>query len=181
MRIMILSILALCTALVLSAAARVPTGLIPLGSGTVRYLGFISVYQATLYGKPDMPIDDVLDDHYSRCLELTYEVALDAEKFVIAADTVLKRQHAATSVAQVREHIDTLHRAYQAVEPGDRYLLCYNADSGTSSLTLNDTKLAVIHSPEFAHIYFGIWLGEKEPLSKALRTQLTAGASNREK
>lgn len=69
-----------------------------------------------------------------------------------------------------------LHNAYQDVQKGDSYYLCYDAQQHQTTLTLNDTKLVTVPSAEFAKVYFGIWLGEIKPIDERLRERLLRGA-----
>lgn len=142
------------------------------GKGTVNYLGFIKVYDAYLYTNEAVDQIDVLSPDVSKCLKLEYDVSLTQENFIEGANTVLVRQHPATQIALVQKEITKLHKAYKPVDEGDTYLLCYDANSSTTTLLLNNSPITAITSQEFSSLYLGIWLGEKEPIDEDLRDAL---------
>jgi hypothetical protein len=150
-------------------------GMVAKGSGTAKYLGFINVYRATLLVDAATEKAAVLDGSTSRCLQLQYEVAVKAEDFVLAADTVLARQHGADTLSRLRNDIERLHRAYTDVKAGDVYTMCYSASDRTTRLALNGVEQAAVPSAEFASLYFGIWLGPEKPLDQRLRNDLLGG------
>lgn len=146
--------------------------MVMIGAGDVYYLGFIKVYDAHLYALSEADGERILSPEVSKCLKLTYDVKLKPEDFVAGADTVLKRQHAPEFLDMLKPHIDALHGAYQAVDKGDFYLLCYDSETGKTSLSLNDRTVAVIESEPFSSTYFGIWLSPDQPLSESLQKKL---------
>lgn len=143
-----------------------------MGKGEVYYLGFIKVYDAWLYANSATTSEEILHPETSRCLKLTYDVSLEVKDFIRGAETILARQHSPEEIAKWRKEIDMVHTAYQDVEKGDSYYLCYDAPQRLTTLTLNDKQLVAVPSREFADIYFGIWLGEVQPLDEKLRNQL---------
>lgn len=143
------------------------------GSGSAYYARLIHVYDAALYGPPGQSPRTLLEADVPKCLTLDYRVDLDREKFIVAAERVLARQH--TDLSHLRPRIEELHAAYRDVRKGDRYALCYTPGEGTR-LLLNDEPLARIEGEDFARIYLGIWLGE-QPLSPALREALLSTAA----
>lgn len=143
-----------------------------LGKGEFHYLGFIKVYDAALYVDGEIPEQGILAADVSRCLQLTYEVSLEVKDFVLAAETVLSRQHSPEKIAELRKEIDTLHAAYKDVKQGDSYFLCYSAATQQTTLTLNSTELVAVTSADLAAAYFGIWLGETKPVDEQLRAGL---------
>lgn len=166
--------LALCC-LPLNVWANIPTGLQTVGTGEARYLGVIKVYDAELAISPAASRATVLDADVSRCLKLDYTVDLTTDKFILAAETVLQRQHTAAILTQVQPQIEQLHQAYQDVKTGDVYQMCYDAKAQTTSLLLNGKAVTRVPSAAFAQVYFGIWLGEKQPIAQELREALLQG------
>ena len=158
-----------------TAGAIVPAAYKLSGSGEIRYLGFIKVYDAALFTPESVSRQNLLDAGSSRCLQLQYDVDLKADDFIEAATIVLNDQHDEQTLASVQPKIELLHSNYQAVTEGDSYILCYDAGTQQTRLALNNDVLITIESAEFARIYFGIWLGEKNPLSDKLRRKLVAG------
>lgn len=144
------------------------------GQGTVYYLKFIKVYDASLLTENDADSGDILNPDVSKCLKLEYDVSLTSENFIEGANTVLSRQHTAELLDSLREEIEALHNAYRPVDKGDSYQLCYNGNSATTTLALNGVDLVSIVSREFSSLYFGIWLNPNKPIDKTLqRTLLT--------
>jgi len=68
--------------------------------------------------------------------------------------------------------IETLHNGYRPVQEGDSYHLCYDAESVTTTLSLNNEDLVTITSKEFSTLYFGIWLSTDKPIDKKLQRTL---------
>jgi hypothetical protein len=147
-------------------------GLELVGAGEVRYMGVIRVYRAELLAPAAVRTEDILAAASSFCLRLHYRVALAADDFIKAADTILARQHTQQTLDRLAPLITRLHQSYRDVKKGDYYGLCYNAAARSTDLVLNDEVLVSIDSAEFARIYSGIWLGEQQPLSTELRRQL---------
>jgi len=152
------------------------SGMNLLGKGEVYYMGFIKVYDAALYANTKTRSQEAMDAETSRCLKLTYDVALTVKDFVLGAETILARQHSPAGMSKLRKEIDMLHAAYRDVQKGDSYYLCYDAPQQLTTLTLNDTELVAIASKEFAEAYFGIWLGAVEPIDEKLRDRLLRGS-----
>jgi hypothetical protein len=148
------------------------SGMNLMGKGEVYYLGFIKVYDAALYVNTQNAGQVVMDSETSRCLKLTYDVSLTTKDFVLGAETILARQHSPEGITKLRKEIDLLHAAYRDVQKGDSYYLCYDAPQRLTTLTLNDTELVAVPSEEFAEAYFGIWLGEVQPIDEKLRDRL---------
>lgn len=150
------------------------------GEGEARYMGLIKVYDAQLYIQAGVAQKDILADDSSRCLQLTYAVSLKPDDFVRGALHVIEKQYRLESLpVETRNGIDTLHSHYQPVQKGDRYSLCYNAATTVTSLDLNGRNLVQIKSPDFARVYFGIWLGNGDVLDESLRDDLLADDTRR--
>lgn len=147
-------------------------GLEKTGGGTIRYLGIFKVYDAELFTRPDLHADAVLSDNTSKCLVLSYDLDISAEDIINGANAILKRQHSTEVLENASQEIEILHNSYTDVSSGDRYALCYNAQSSVTKLLFNDVEVVEIQSTEFARLYFGIWLGSKEPISQTLREDL---------
>ncbi len=175
-KIKLLTLLLLATLLPVASGASVDT-MTMVGTGDVHYLGFIKVYDAHLYALDDKDAARILDPEVSKCLKLTYDVKLKPKDFIAGANTVLERQHTSDYLDQLQPYIDSLHNAYQAVDKGDTYLLCYNSVTGQTTLSLNDKELAVVESELFSSAYFGIWLSPDQPLSPELQKKLVQSAS----
>jgi len=147
------------------------------GKGAAYYLKFIKVYDAYLYSEKLVEGENILDDDVSKCLQLQYSVGVDAEDFITAANTILTRQFSTEKLHEVESELEILHGGYTDVEEGDIYTLCYFKNTQTTSLALNGQKVVAVSSPDFAEIYFSIWLGDTDPLDESLRENLLANVS----
>lgn len=165
----------------LSSAAANLNGLDLYGQGEVRYLGFIKVYDASLYAPVSVRPRDIQAAESSFCLILDYRVGLSADQFVEAAETVLSRQQSREQLQRMRPYIDKLHTHYQDVQTGDRYSFCYDSKAETTSLILNGQPLVKVTGSEFAELYAGIWLGEQDPIDRRLRENLLGSIRERQK
>jgi len=141
------------------------------GAGLLRYRLVFRAYVAALYLPEDVAASAALASDVPRRLEISYFWAIDGEDFGRAADELLARQLDPAELLALRERIDLLHSAYRPVRPGERYSLTYTPGLGTE-LALDGEPLALIPGADFASAYFGIWLGEREPLDADLRTRL---------
>lgn len=163
----------------IAGATNVPADLQRLGQGNAYYLGFIKVYQATLFGDPSDDAETLLSDDTSKCLHLEYAVDVTKKQFIEAAETVLERQFSAQRLEQVRKGIEELHAGYLDVNGGDSYTLCYFSETGVTTLARNENQALSINLPGFAEVYFSIWLGAERPLSDRLRDDLLAGLAEK--
>jgi hypothetical protein len=143
-----------------------------VGVGKAKYLGIITVYNAALYVQKNQGSENILSSDTSRCLKLDYAVEVSPEDFIRAADTILRRQHDTDKLTRFEAEINKLHRSYSKVAKGDNYTLCYDAAAKATTLYRNSLPQMEIISEEFAEIYFGIWLGAKDPLNDGLRNRL---------
>lgn len=141
-----------------------------IGSGTARYAGVISVYQAALYAPASTARGDILDTDVPKRLEIVYSRSIEKAHLIKAAEHALQRQQTPETLDRWRATINELHAAYQDVSAGDRFALVLIPEQGLS-LELNGQGLLRIDQPDFARLYFGIWLGET-PLSASLRDDL---------
>lgn len=168
-------LLALFFAVSNSAWAIIPANLVKKGGGEVRYLKVIKVYDAALYTLDGARKQDILKPNTSRCIAIDYKVNLSVDKFILAAQTVLNRQHDADRLKAVKPQIEQLHSKYTDIKKGDNYTMCYDGKSRNTLLSLNGKAVSRIpQSADFADIYMGMWLGEKMPISVPLRNNMIA-------
>ena len=163
-----------------SHGSGIDSELVEVGKGKAYYLKFIKVYDAILYSDKNAAATSILDDNISKCLHLDYAVDVSSEDFIKAADTVLARQFSESLSDGLKDHIETLHRGYLDVAKGDNYSLCYDGRTTETTLSLNGKPLVKIQDPEFARVYFGIWLGQYKPLDSRLRDDLLSGLMTEE-
>lgn len=145
-----------------------------LGEGEAYYLRFIKVYDAALYAEPEVDPQDILDTQVSKCLLLDYKVPVGKKDFVKAANTILSRQFTEDELARVQPEIKRIHDGYTDVKSGDNYSLCYNGQTGVTTLRHNGIEVVRVSSKDFARVYFSIWLGNEKPLDHKLRDNLLA-------
>lgn len=160
-----------------AAAAGAVDSMTLIAKGDARYMGFIKVYDAHLYAPEVKDRDRILSPKVSKCLQLKYDVGLKPKDFVKGATVVLERQHSPEHLDSIKTHVDALHNAYRSVDKGDSYLLCYDAVTGLTTLSLNAEQLVAIQSEDFSEAYFGIWLAPNNPLSSSLQKQLVGSSA----
>lgn len=160
-------------------ATSVPSDMQKLGQGEAYYLGFIKVYDASLYSSKLSNKKDILDDEVSKCLHLEYKVGIKKNDFTEVANNVLGDQFAKEQLARVQSDIETLHQGYRDVKDGDSYTLCYNNNDQMTTLSFNNEIVASVKSADFARIYFSIWLAPNDPLDDTLREDLLAAVLNK--
>ncbi|PMR82274.1 hypothetical protein C1H70_02715 [Halomonas urumqiensis] len=138
-----------------------------IGHGLFRYMIW-NAYAGAYYQPSDQPEAAPLSD-VPRRLELEYFHAIEADDFAgVTRDSVRER----LGDAAYRELLPTLNaftRAYQSVEPGDRYALTWNGDALT--LALNGQRVYEGDDPQLARALFAIWLGD-QPLKESFRNDL---------
>ena len=161
-----------------SHSALVTSDMHKLGQGEAYYLGFIKVYDASLYSSELAGKKHILSVDVSKCLYLEYSVGVEKEDFVKAANTVLNRQFSEEQLERVNGDIEKLHQGYRDVQDGDSYTLCYSSADKVTTLSYNGGVLVSVNSPDFAKIYFSIWLGTTDPLNDTLRDDLLTGFRN---
>jgi len=144
------------------------------GHGEARYLGFIKVYDASLYTYSPASQENILAAETSRCLKLDYAVPLSGDDFIKAADMIMTRQNPPDRLNKIKSEIDRLQKTYRSVSSGDSYTICYSAAKKVTSLALNGQELVSIVLADITSVYFGIWLGPKAPLDETLRDSLLA-------
>lgn len=145
-----------------------------LGKGEAYYLKFIKVYDAALYSEKLGEGADILDRNISKCLYIQYAVGVEADDFIAAANTILTRQFSPERLSEVAGELETLHKGYRDVQEGDSYTLCYSNVSETTTLAFNGQEIVSVSSPDFAEVYFSVWLGKTDPLNEKLRKNLLA-------
>lgn len=128
-------------------------------------VGYVfQVYVAALYQEPGAGPADALNDQ-PRHLEIEYLRDLSKDDFLGAAEDMLAKQHDRATIESIRTGISQINQLYRDVKKGDRYALTYRPGSGTE-LLFNGQPMGIIPGPEFARIYFTIWLGENHPYQK---------------
>lgn len=133
--------------------------------GMATWLWF-DVYEAELYLKDKADLNGILESKKPLALQLCYKQEIKAGQIVEASRKVLPK----SLPINLQRSINELHYSFEDVKPGDCYRLEY-ADSGKTSLILNDKTVFESDNGQLKPVYFGIWLGEN-PISEDLRDKL---------
>jgi uncharacterized protein (DUF1684 family) len=129
------------------------------GTGVLKYLGLISIYQGALYLPSKVRADQTLDDVPKR-LEVKYLRALKADEIGQAAIAGIKKNVDQQVYDRLEKRILFHNSLYQDFEPGDRVALTYVPSVGTT-LEINDKTRGTIAGADFAAVLFSLWLGDK--------------------
>ncbi|MDO9623597.1 MAG: chalcone isomerase family protein [Pseudomonas sp.] len=135
----------------------------------LRYL-WADVYAAALYAEPSVSPAQAVDQQSSKRLELYYFRKIQRKDVIEAAWSTLKKQHDPATIERLRSDVDALHASFRDINPGDRYALNYNTNSGLS-LERNSKTTFTSNNQELASAYLGIWLAPNG-LSDKLRSSL---------
>ena len=141
-----------------------------IGKGRLTVWGF-QVYDARLWAPSTFRTDKLATQPFA--LELAYLRAFDKED--IAERSIVEMRRAATITdAQAQQWTAELVRVLPNVKKGDRVIGVNKPGVGAQFFN-NGKAGGEIRDPEFARLFFGIWLGPQtsEP---QLRTALLAGA-----
>ncbi|RYX93058.1 MAG: hypothetical protein EOO28_20150 [Comamonadaceae bacterium] len=142
-----------------------------VGKGRLTVWGF-QVYDALLWALPGFRNDKIAAQPFA--LELAYLRAFDKEDIAERSIVEMRRAQAITD-AQAQAWTAEMVRVLPNVKKGDRVVGVNRP--GVGAQFFNNGKLGgEIRDPEFARLFFSIWLGPKtsEP---ELRSALLAGAS----
>jgi hypothetical protein len=164
-----MKILSLFALLLTAPLAWTTQGLVLKGEGTAYFAGFIKVYEARLYGPPDVSTAALHESAEPLCLELTYDTDLSREELVEAGETILARQLGTARFDSIRDRLESLHRLYRDVNDGDSYRLCRR--DGMLELAYNGKVVARLRDRGLGRAYLGIWLDEGG-ISDSLREDL---------
>lgn len=148
-----------------TAAGAAPlSGMLPAGQGTLRFWG-MDIYRAHLWISPGFAASDYAA--LPLALELTYARAFSAE--AIAKRSIAEmRRIGPFSAAQAARWQQALQRALPDVQPGDRLVGLYQPGSGVT-FALRGRTVGAVDDPDFARLFFGIWLSPQtsEPQLRA--------------
>jgi hypothetical protein len=136
------------------------------GRGTLRYFG-LRVYEARLWAGPGFAAESYTDQTFA--LELEYARGFAGGAIAQRSIDEMRRS-AIVANGQAREWQAAMVRAFPDVAPGDR-LTGIHAPGAATHFFHNGRPTTPVAGPEFARLFFGIWLAEStsEP---ALRRQL---------
>jgi hypothetical protein len=136
------------------------------GTGVLRFFG-LRVYEARLWTTPGFEPEDYARHPFA--LELIYDRRL--EGLAIAERSVAEmRRVGSFDEAQAGRWLDLMKQAFPDVVANDR-LLGLHAGAGRVSFFHNGRPTARTEDPEYARLFFGIWLA-RQTSSPALREAL---------
>jgi hypothetical protein len=130
-----------------------------VGSGIYRFARLIKVCAAALYLPPDIGAERALED-LPKHLEIFYYRDVTAAQFIDMGDSALRKNVTRDEWDRIQPQLAAFNAFYRDVQAGDRYSLAYHPDTGLV-LSLNGVKLGLVEDPEFAALYYRIWLGEQ--------------------
>ncbi len=139
------------------------------GKSRFRAYRIFKVFDVAIYAQDPVTAFPLRKDN-PFALSFHYHRNIPAEALIKTAAKVMEDSHAVDRLRTLSSRIETLNAAYQDVQPGDRYTLTFDPQTGTS-LFFNGQQAAVIPGVDFAEVYFSIWLGD-HPQSKNLRADL---------
>lgn len=143
-------------------------GLRPAGQGLLRFMGF-DVYRARLWVGQGFRSHEYAA--HPLALELEYFRAFTAQ--AIARRSIEEMRRVGTfEDADAQRWRETLQTALTDVKPGDRLVGVYRPGVGVQ-FRLNGRGLGELADPEFARLFFGIWLSPATS-QPALRRSLLA-------
>ncbi len=126
------------------------------GQATMRYLGF-EIYEARLWTAPDFSPANFAAHRFA--LELRYARSLDGAAIAERSLAEMRRVGDFDDVV-AQGWRELLGRALPDVKSGDR-LTGVRAEGSTTRFYRNGKPTAVIDDPEFARLFFGIWLSPR--------------------
>jgi hypothetical protein len=137
-----------------------------VGQGTLRFFGLL-VYDARLWAAPKFQSDRYEQQAFA--LELIYARKLEGE--AIAERSIAEmRRVAPFGDAQEKRWLTAMKTAFPDVGANDR-LLGLNDGQGGVRFFHNGRQTAQIDDPEYARLFFGIWLAPQTS-APALRSSL---------
>lgn len=150
--------LALALGLLLSAAQAMAHPELPgsrlQGEATLRFFG-LRVYHARLWTLPDFRLSQPTEQP----LVLELEYLRDLQGPLIAERSLKEmRRSAQITEAQAERWLAEMQRVFPDVKAGDRISGQHLPGRG-ARFWLNGRLSGLIEDPEFARLFFGIWLG----------------------
>jgi hypothetical protein len=155
------------------ASAPLTAQLRQAGSGRYTYWGF-DVYQASLWTEAGFDADALARQRY--VLELHYLRAFKGADIAQRSIDEMRRI-GSFSETQARDWLQAMSRVFPDVAAGDRLTGVHLPGRG-AQFYANGRSLGEVPDPEFARLFFGIWLSEQTSAPR-LRQALLGLASPR--
>lgn len=131
------------------------------GSGTYTYWGF-EVYQASLWVEPGFEPGAFARQRHA--LELQYLRSFKGRDIAERSIEEMRRI-GPFSEAQAKDWLQAMVAAFPDVRAGDRLLGVHLPGRG-AQFYYNGRPTSEVRDPEFARLFFGIWLSEQTPAPK---------------
>jgi hypothetical protein len=137
------------------------------GSGLYTYWGF-DVYQASLWVEPGFDVTALPRQRYA--LDLQYLRNFKGRDIAQRSIDEMRRV-GSFSEAQAQSWLAAMERVFPDVSAGDRLTGVHLPDRG-AQFYANGKPTGEVADPEFARLFFGIWLSEKTSAPKLRLTLL---------
>jgi hypothetical protein len=143
------------------------------GEGTLRFLG-MEIYQARLWVTPQFRSADYAA--HPLALELNYRRGFTAKAIAERSLQEMRRIGTFTE-AQSQSWLQALQAALPDVKAGDRVTGLYRPGVG-AVFRLQERTVGEVADPEFARLFFGIWLSPQTSEPALRQSLLPAAAPN---
>ncbi len=143
-------------------------GLQRYGSGELRRFGFL-IYEAQLWGVSNAtnPVQPPM------ALQLTYKREIAGKKIVEASVDQMRALGANES--QLDAWAAAMSGIFPDVKPGDQLVGIYRP--GSATFIYNNREIGEVRDPDFARLFFGIWLDPRTSEPRLREKLLRSGAS----
>jgi hypothetical protein len=171
LRRLVSALLILCAPLSVFAERQDLTqtlGLQKYGSGELRRFGFL-IYEAQLWGDATNTTNPAQPP---MALQLTYKREIAGKKIVEASVDQMRALGANQS--QLDAWSVAMSRIFPDVKPGDQLIGIYRP--GSATFIYNNREIGEVRDPDFARMFFGIWLDPRTSEPKLREKLLRSGA-----
>jgi hypothetical protein len=129
------------------------------GHALFRYY-FFNIYVASFYSEHAIPsLNELFLEPGDKYLRLQYLRSITAQDFIDNSQDAISK-NPDIDPEPIREELNSLYNAYEAVEKGDTYSLYFDQNKVTTCLFKNDVRKVCLEGEAFAKAYFSIWLSE---------------------
>jgi hypothetical protein len=144
-----------------------------MGTARLKVWGF-EVYDARLWAEPEFRADNYIRSSFA--LEIHYLRSFDNNA---VADRSLKEMRGIGEIneAQAQQWLAQMRGIFPDIAQGDRLVGLHKPGEG-ASFVFNGKSVGEIRDPEFARLFFGIWLSPKTShpqMRRELLGQSTSG------
>ncbi|MGC6456710.1 MAG: chalcone isomerase family protein [Coraliomargaritaceae bacterium] len=140
--------------------------------GQYKYLhhGIFKVYEATVLAPLGVEAIHIISA--DRPFELRFHYLRNIKKQTIlqSANRMLEKNLDVAQLQAISRQISELHEIYTDVKKGDRAILRYHPQTGTT-FYFNEQPRLTLPGKDFAKYYFSIWFG-RMPVSENMREAL---------